>query len=760
MSPIDHIQLLCDIDELNHLFRDSISIKVLLEKTVQMVAKHSHAEVCSIYLYEQQNDELSLWATIGLKKDAVGKVKLRPGEGLVGMALEKLQPVCEKHAHENPNYRFFPGTGEEKYDSFLAVPIIRGVNKIGVLVIQRPEGKNFTSQDVKALKTVASQLANIIENAQFLMSFHEPQEQTRREKPPKQKRPLPNFIKGKPVSPGFANAPATVMDKDKTFKALSKRNFEKQYSKEDFERAIKKTAKQLQQLQLEVEKKLSDAASLIFAAHLMILKDENFTQKIHNYIDQGTNPPRALIKAAGEFMGNFTKSPSPYMQEKSKDIEDLTVRIIDNLENKDAEYIRCKDKIVITTELFPSELLMLSSENAAGIVLISSGATAHISILARSLQIPTIITRNYDLTDLPENTPLLLDTESGNIYIDPSEDVLKTYDAQYKASLTLEKQHELIKPETKSKDGQKIQLLANINLLSDLRLAAELKTEGVGLYRTEFPFIVRDNFPTESEQLITYRKLIKSLKGKPVTFRTLDVGGDKVLSYYNQNFKEPNPVMGMRSIRFSLYKPEIFSEQIRAILRAGVNADLRIMFPMISSIDEFKAAKEIVQNCIKELAEQKLKHNCKPKLGIMVELPSVISLIEEFSEQVDFFSVGTNDLIQFMLGADRTNENVSDFYLPYHPSVLRALNKITQAANKTNTEISICGDMAHQTEYLPFLLGIGIRTLSIDSGYRLKVQQAINKTDIKDSENIAQKMLQTAENKQMYEIICKIKENK
>jgi len=434
------------------------------------------------------------------------------------------------------------------------------------------------------------------------------------------------------------------------------------------------------------------------------------------------------------------------------------VRITDNLESKGQEYVKCRDKIVITTELFPSELLMLSSEDAAGVVLVTSGGvTAHLSILARSLQIPTIITEKKELTELDEGTELLIDGETGNIYVEPSEEILETFKEQFKGAPTPNKQKEMVKESTETSDGQRIKILANINLVSDAKLAKDLKAEGIGLYRTEFPFIVRDNFPSESEQFSTYRKVVQPMANKPVTFRTLDVGGDKVLSYYNY-IKEPNPVLGMRSIRFSLQHPEIFAEQIRAILRAGADADLRIMFPMISSIDEFSQAKEIVQKSLKELSQQEQKHNPKPKLGMMVELPSVVDLIDEFAEEVEFFSIGTNDLIQFMLGADRTNEHVSGFYLPYHPSVLRAINKVVKSANENNREISVCGDMAHQPEYIAFLLGIGIRILSVEPGYILRIQRTINNINLKEAQDLAGKMLKAGKNKDLQEIIEQIKQ--
>ncbi len=729
-------QLLYDISELNNLFRESASIQTLLDKTVEMVASHTQSDVCSVYLYNSENRELILSATKGLNPESVGKVRMKLGQGLTGLALKELRPVCEKDAAQSPNFKFFPGIFEEQYQSLLAVPIARGISRIGVLVLQRKDDRCFDESDITALEAAASQLANIIENARFLMAMHEPYE-------PETKTVLPEglkFLKGQVASEGFAYGPAVVMDKKKNLSALMHRDFDQKLTLDDFHRAIARTADQLEELQERVGQKLSDAASLIFAAHLVILKDKYFVDGATKLIESGVNPPVAIIRIAREYIESFASSSSSYMQEKTQDIEDLMVRLMGNLLRESEDIDGLKGRIVLAKALFPSDLLIFSSGGAAGIVLVGGTVTSHLSILARSLRIPMVVAHTYELLDLSDHTPVLVDAEIGNVYVDPSDEVLERYESQQKARLALTEQEHMMQPQTTTRDGTRVRLMANINLLADLKVACDLQCEGVGLYRTEFPFMVRRNLPTEAEQFMIYSKLVELMKDKPVTFRTLDVGGDKALSYYH-DVKEENPALGLRSIRFSLQNKSVFAEQIRAMLRAGAGADLRIMFPMISSLDEFFQARDVVKDCLGTLDKRGVEYNRQPKLGMMVELPCVVDLIDDFAKEVEFFSIGTNDFIQFMLGVDRTNENVAALYLPHHPAVLRALKKIVASANQAGREISICGDMASNELYLPFLLGIGVRILSMAPSYLPRVQKALSNMDLSETQTIAENVL-------------------
>lgn len=722
---MDHIKLLCDISEINHLFRDSISVESFMHRTVEMVAKHLDTDVCSIYIYDEDEKTLYLKATTGLSPESVGIVSLKLGEGLTGQSLKELRPICVSNASKQPNYKHFDAINEEAFENFLAVPICRGITQIGVLVLQRRKKRIFKEDDILACKVITSQLANIVENAKFLFSIHEP--------PGQKPKPVPSteykFIRGKVASEGFALSKTKVLDRQKSFEFLFDTNFKQRYTLGDFDAAVKATADQLRQLQKRVEEKLSDAASLIFASHLLILKDHEFIGAMRGLIEEGANPPTAVMRIAKKYIDIFSSQDTDFVREKIQDIEDIVARLIGNIVAEMEEVGDFRGRIVIARELFPSDLLILSSDEVEGIILVSGGVTSHLSILARSLRIPMVIANDSEMLQVSDNTIILLDAEAGNCYLNPTEEVIGSFEERNKARMKISLQKAEVKPETFTSDGTRVKLLANINLISDLNHARELKCEGIGLYRTEFPFIIRSDFPSEEEQFLTYRKLIDGIGEKVVIFRTLDIGGDKVLSYYH-NAKELNPSMGMRSIRFSLQKPDVFVRQIRAILRAGVGADLGIMFPMISSLDEFVEARQIVYNCVSELAQQGIEHNSGVRIGMMVELPSVLSLIDAFAKEVDFLSIGTNDFVQFMLGVDRTNENVASFYQPCHPAVLRAMQQIVAGGNRNETDVSVCGDILLNEKYITFLLGIGLRTLSVEPAYIPRIQNMINNIDI------------------------------
>jgi len=732
----DHTKLICAVGELSGLFADSTGLANFLQKSVEMVAEHMNCAVCSIYLFYEDSQELVLRANKGLKPEAIGRVKLKLGEGLTGLAMKDISVVCEKQASQTSGYKHFSEIGEEAYESFLAVPIVRGQMRVGVLVIQNTQEDYFNEEDVRAFRAITSQLANTIEMAKVLMDIKEQHGAAKEEPFDSQLK----FVQGKSGTQGIACAQGVVWGTKKFFVRFKELPNLQEYTLDDLHEAVRKTEKQLEDLQNKTEETLSDVCSLIFTAQILMLKDKEFIKMIITLVEKNYNSVRAIIEAIEYYVNIFEKLPNAYLKEKKYDIQDMGLRLLENLTGIYKNKRAYQQKIVIARELFPSDILKLSSQNVQGIILLSGGVTAHLSILARSLKIPLVITDTQMLLKIPQQTKILLDADQGAIHINPSKEMLSSFQERINCKGKPDHLKKIVKDFTLTEGGIRIQLLANINLLCDVQAAREVKAEGIGLYRSEFPFIARSTFPSEEEQFIIYKKLVDGAQGKEITFRTLDIGGDKVLAYY-ANEKEENPFLGMRSIRFSLRHNDIFKQQIRAILRAGAESDLRIMFPMISSADEFIAAREIVMECVHELQQEKAACHQNPKIGMMIELASVLEIIDELALESDFFSIGTNDYVQYMLAIDRTNEKVADLYLPHHPSILRSFKRVVDAVYRKNKELTICGDMAHDARYIAFLLGIGIRKLSIDPCYFFKVQKIIENISLKDAEHLAQQLL-------------------
>lgn len=729
--PSDHLGLLCDIGELSASLAGSADIEMFLQRIVAVVAKHLRAKISSIYLHDDRNGELVLRANLGFGADAVGRIRLPPGEGLVSLALAEMRPICEKNASRNPRFKLFTGIDEERYDAFLAVPIQRGVEKIGVVVVQRVTRDDFDEHDVQALRATASQLAGAIENARVLMAMRRPSEAT--------PAPLPmamELIKGRAAADGYACTEAVPYDHQWNLYRLAEEATGATFTMADFQAAVATTERQLEDLQARLAQRLPEVASLIFSAHLLMLKDPNFTGQMADRISADTAPPAAVAGVARRFIDIFQASPNGYIREKAQDVEDVAKRLLHNLVHKQQDAAPdCQGRIVVARDLYPSDILKLASEGAAGLILVSGGVTSHVAILARSLDLPLVIADHPHLLQMTPHTRVLLDAESGTVYLNPAPAVEAKYRERNEASSELRAGRAHPKPATLMADGTRVRLLANINLLGEVKLARDLQAEGIGLYRTEFPFLLRQDFPSEEEQLVVYSSLIEQMPDKEITFRTLDIGGDKLLPYFADGLLEENPILGMRSIRFSLRYPDIFQQQLRAILRAGVVAPkLRIMFPMIGSLDEFLTAKAELDRCLHSLRQEGLPHHPAPAVGMMVEIPSVVHVIDDFAQVADFFCIGSNDFTQFMLAVDRTNEKVANYFQPRHPAVLRALKLVADAARDHKVDLSICGEMAHDPESVPLLVGMGYRKLSLDPRFLARVQEQLSSLTIAQAE--------------------------
>jgi phosphotransferase system enzyme I (PtsP) len=729
-----HLDLLLSISELDWVLASDSGN--LLRKIVDIVSRHMKSDVCSIYLYDEDAGKLVLKATEGLPQDAVDRVTLKLGEGLVGKSLKDLASICVKDGFSHPGFKYISGINEELYRSFLVVPIARGITRIGVLILQRKEKSFFKDDDERAVRAIASQLANIIENAKLFLHNDEPQAQRAVKPHAKQK---PRIIKGTAAAGGYAYSKAHRIDGGDLDDLQASPEFSKKYTTGDIDRALALTEEQLVDMQKKTEQHVGDAGAFIFAAHILMLKDRGFVSKIRALAEQGENPPAAVMSVAKTYSSMFSAAQSQIIREKSQDISDVTRRIITNMIGLSDDAAAIADHVVIASDLYPSDMLKYFAQGISGMILTSGGVTSHVSILARSLKIPLIISDAAALDSVDTGTAVLMDADVGNIYVNPSKEVIRQFTGSNAAREKL-KAVKVGSKHAETSDGKPVRLMLNINLLRDMEFAKKLPCEGIGLYRTEFPFILRSNFPTEEEQYRVYRTLLEEAGEREVTFRTLDVGGDKVLAYYHTQ-KEENPFLGMRSIRFSLANREIFRQQMNAILRAGHDKNIRVMFPMISSLDEFMDAKSVIAECADELSLRRVPFASRLKIGIMVEIPSVVTIIDTLAPVCDFFSIGTNDLIQYTLAVDRTNEKVASYYLPHHPAVLRSLKAVADAAIHQGISVSVCGDMANNPAYIPFLLGIGISEMSIDPVYFGKAYHCIAKTSSDGAQRFAQELL-------------------
>lgn len=711
----DNVDLICSIGELAGLFERTTSLENFLQTAVSVVAYHMRAAVCSVYLFDEATGDLVLTANQGLSSSSIGKVRLKLGEGLTGKALKELRPIREGLASKSPHWKHIPGIHEEKFEAFLAVPITRGLTRVGALVVQDPVPDYFDENDTKALLAIAAQLASVIENAKLLMTLGH----LEKEEPKPAGSTQFKFLRGAGAASGWAVGRAFVFG---TMEGVP--DTARGAKRDDFLRSLAATERQLEALQVEMEERLADVASLIFSAHLLMVKDSKFGGSMLELIDRGSTAAEAITRVVDQYSQLFARSQNPRLREKVQDVKDLGRRLLRNLGSESEEEVDYHGRIIVAAELLPSEILRLAAQKAEGLVLIGGGMHSHISILARSLQLPLVILDERGLLKLDERNQLLIDGDQGTLYVDPGEEVLNGYRGLQQAAREAELVGERLPEQARTLDGERVEILANINMLSEVKLSLKFKAAGVGLYRSEFPFIVRNDFPSEEEQFRIYRKLLEDMEGRDVCLRTLDVGGDKMLSYF-PNVNESNPFLGLRALRFSFRHRDIFVHQLRAMLRAGHDRPLHIMFPMVSSVDDFLEARAIVDECRAQLAAEGLDHQREPKLGAMIELPSAVEVVEELAVEADFLSIGGNDLVQYMLAVDRTNEHISDMYLAYHPAVLRALDRIACAARRHQRPLSFCGEMATDPKLMPFLLGIGLRRISVDARQIPRVHQTL-----------------------------------
>jgi phosphotransferase system enzyme I (PtsI) len=563
------------------------------------------------------------------------------------------------------------------------------------------------------------------------------------------------FLHGIAASNGIAIAKAyRLVEPDLSFE---KKTIEEPTAEvERFRKALMQSNTELEGIRDRAKVDLGADKAAIFEAHLLVLNDPELTGPIEDKIkSENVNAEAALKETADMFVMMFEQMDNEYMRERAADIRDVTKRVLSHL--LDVEIVNpsmiAEEVIIVAEDLTPSDTAGLNRQFVKGFTTNIGGRTSHSAIMARSLEIPAVVGTKTATEEIHNGDLVIVDGLKGEVHINPTPELVEQY---RKISNEFEAQKaewaKLVNEKTVSADGHHVELAANIGTPNDLKGVIANGGEAVGLYRTEFLYMGREQLPTEEEQFEAYKAVLEGMEGKPVVVRTLDIGGDKELPYLELP-KEMNPFLGFRAIRLCLEEQGIFRTQLRALLRASSYGNLKIMFPMIATLDEFRDAKAILEEEKQKLLSEGQKVSDKIELGIMVEIPSTAILADQFAKEVDFFSIGTNDLIQYTMAADRMNQRVSYLYQPYSPSILRLVKMVIDAAHAEGKWAGMCGEMAGDEIAIPVLLGLGLDEFSMSATSILKARSLIRKLNKADMEKLAQKVLTMQTTSQVIEAV-------
>jgi phosphoenolpyruvate-protein phosphotransferase (PTS system enzyme I) len=569
---------------------------------------------------------------------------------------------------------------------------------------------------------------------------------------------MKSMIKGMSASQGIAIAKAFKLE-ELRFDIERQDILDVENEINRLEQAIEEAKLELTKLRDHTLEQMGKDKADIFEAHLLVASDPELLSQVNDKVRlEKVNVEFALKEVRDLFVSIFENMDNEYMRERSSDILDVTNRILAkllNLKTSDISLIQ-EETIIVAHDLTPSNTAQMNKEFIKGFVTSIGGRTSHSAIMARSLEIPAIVGTKTIMNEVKDGDLVILDAVNGEVIVNPSEDQVNTYQKLKQSYEEEQNQLKQIKDrETITKDGILVELAANIGTPNDIKGALENGAEGIGLFRTEFLYMGRDNFPSEEEQFEAYKQVLEGMNGKPVVVRTLDIGGDKQLSYLKMP-EEMNPFLGYRAIRLCLDQKDIFKTQLRALLRASVYGNLRIMFPMIALVDEFNEAKAFLLEVKEELLSEGHPVSDAIQIGMMVEIPSAAMLADQFAKVVDFFSIGTNDLIQYTFAADRMNEHVSYLYQPYNPSLLRLIKMVIDAAHKENKWAGMCGEMAGDEIAVPILLGLGLDEFSMSATSILRTRQLLSKLSQQEMIGIANEALNKQSNQAVIDLIKNI----
>jgi len=678
-----------------------------LRKIVTLIASEMQADVCSCYIM-RAGEILELFATHGLRQEAVHVTRLQNGEGIIGAIAAQAQPLALANARSHPNFAYRPETGEDPFQSMMGVPILRGGRVRGVLAIQHKTRQHYSEDTIELLETVAMVVAEMIAQEELV-----PRRETSRGNDPSLR---PTQIDGLVLNGGMASGRAVLHRPQITLREMVAENAE--HEQERLQAAIKNLLVEIDTIiaapQLGDAGWAQDDTLAIFDAYRLIAADRGWIGKLEDAIRQGLTAEAAVQKVQNDYRARFGQVADPMMREKLADFDDMVDRLLQHLTGRTATAAATlpDEAILIARSLGPAELLDYDRSKLRGLVLENGTMASHVAIIAKALDIPVIGQCAGILNRLEPLDRLIIDGDRGTIYIRPSEDIQAEFARHQELAAQQDANRAALRAlPDETVDGQAVDLLLNCGLALDFEHLEPTGAAGVGLYRTEIPFLVRSTFPNVEEQTALYRHAFDATGDRALTIRTLDVGGDKMLPSLSFH-EEENPALGWRAIRIGLDRPSILRQQLSALLAAANGRDFNLMFPMVATVAELTTAQEILALECAERTKRGLPNPAKLSVGVIVEVPALLWQLPALLPHVDFLCVGSNDLLQYMFAADRGNALVSSRYDPLAPSFLLMLRELVACCAIAQKPLSICGEMAGRPLEAMALLGIGVRKLS------------------------------------------------
>jgi phosphotransferase system, enzyme I, PtsP len=710
---------------LREVMAEPVSAQARLDKIVVLIASNMVAEVCSVYVL-RADATLELFATEGLNREAVHLTTMRSGEGLVGLIAQRAEPLALSEAQAHPAFSYKPETGEEIYHSFLGVPILRGGNTLGVLVVQNRASRTYSEEEVEALQVTAMLLAEMIASGE-LQSIVRPGDDIALH------RPL--ALTGTAISDGIGLGHVVLHEPRVVVKQLVAENVSGEMRRLDA--AIEDMRENLNRLIEQGDILGTGEHRDVLEAMRMVANDRGWMRRLREAIATGLTAEAAVESVQNDARAKLQRSTDPYMRDRLHDLDDLANRLLHKLTGQSFVVDRASmpdNAILVARTMGPAVLLEYERARLRGLVLEEGGPSSHVAIVARALGIAAV-GEVANITDLVETgDAIIVDGTSGDVRVRPQSDVENAYAEKARLRARRQEQYQKLRDvPAVTRDGIEIKLHMNAGLLVDLPHVAETGAASIGLFRTELQFMLAARFPRMREQFNLYRTVLEAVPDRPVTFRTLDIGSDKVLPYM-EKMEEENPALGWRAIRIGLDRPALLRLQLRALLRAAVGRHLRIMFPMVACCAEFDAAKGIVAREVAYLKKHGYATPSALELGVMIEVPSLLFELDAICAKADFLSVGSNDLVQYLFAADRDNKRVADRFDVLSPPALRALATIAGAGHAAGKPVTLCGEMGGKPLEALALAAIGYRSLSMSPASIGPVKATLIAADLAETE--------------------------